>query len=253
MKRKVLFSALLLAVFSLTSCTIVSIEKSSNEESASTISSSESSDKDTDNSSIEPSKNSHSESSVASSSSSSKSSSSIIDSSLEPTLDKLEFTLVEEENCYSVKKSSSISGKLVIPDTYNFLPVKYIEERAFVHCGITSVFIPKTIVSIGEMAFYGCVSVKEYVVDPNNAFFKSSDGILFSKDGTTLVYYPGGRKEACTIPEGVTSIGSNSFWSASITSLTIPNTVEKIGESAFFYCVYMQGDLIIPDSVTEID
>ena len=253
MKRKVLFSALLLAVFSLASCTIVSIEKSSNKESASTISSSKSSDKDTDNSSIEPSNNSQSESKVVSSSSSPKSSSSIINSSLEPTLDKLEFTLVEEKNCYSVKKSSSISGKLVIPDTYNFLPVKYIEEKAFVHCGITNVFIPKTIVSIGEMAFYGCVSVKEYVVDPNNTFFKSSDGVLFSKDGTTLVYYPGGRKEACTIPEGVTSIGSNSFWSASITSLTIPNTVEKIGESAFFYCVYMQGDLIIPDSVTEIN
>lgn len=260
MKRKVLFSALLLAVFSLASCTIVSIEKSNNEESTSTISSSESSDKDTDNSSIEPSKNSHSESSVASSSSSPKSSSSIIDSSLEPTLDKLEFTLVEEENCYSVKKYNknnsilgSISGKLVIPETYNGLPVKYIEDRAFTNCGLTTVFIPKTIISIGDMAFYGCASVTDYIVDSNNVFFKSSDGILFSKDGTTLIYYPGGRKEAFTIPEGVVHIGDYAFGTSKITSLVISNTVKTIGESAFYYCVYMQGNLVIPDNVTEID
>jgi hypothetical protein len=55
------------------------------------------------------------------------------------------------------------------------------------------------------------------------------------------------------IGTNIKSIGKNAFdnYSNLTGNLTIPNTVEKIGEYAFRGCE-LQGDLIIPDSVYEI-
>lgn len=54
------------------------------------------------------------------------------------------------------------------------------------------------------------------------------------------------------IENGVTSIGSNAFYSCSnVTEVSIPSSVKKIGEYAFCYCSGLKS-IVIPNSVTSI-
>jgi hypothetical protein len=98
--------------------------------------------------------------------------------------------------------------------------------------------IPAGVSSIGNWAFYGCDSLSAIEVDAGNAQYRSVNGILFSKDGKTLVAYPAGRKAATyTIPAGVTSIGTSAFsWCSRLTSVSIPTSVTSIGNNAFYRC-----------------
>ena len=55
-----------------------------------------------------------------------------------------------------------------------------------------------------------------------------------------------------TIPNSVTSIGDSAFWFCrDLTSITIPDSVTSIGSSAFEYCTSLTN-ITIPDSVTSI-
>jgi hypothetical protein len=55
-----------------------------------------------------------------------------------------------------------------------------------------------------------------------------------------------------TIPNGVTSIGESAFkMCTNLTSVTIPNTVTSIGNSAFFACINL-NNVTIPSSVKSI-
>ena len=57
--------------------------------------------------------------------------------------------------------------------------------------------------------------------------------------------------ENITIPNGVTSIGSNAFDHCGFTSITIPNNVTSIGSDAFSHC-YNLTTITIPNNVTSI-
>ena len=116
--------------------------------------------------------------------------------------------------------------------------VKGIGKSAFAYCSsLTSITIPESVTSIGEWAFSNCSSLTSINVNANNPNYCSIDGVLFNKDQTTLIQYPGGKQGAYTIPNSVTSIGEYAFrYCSSLTSITIPNSVTSIGEYAFRYC-----------------
>ena len=76
----------------------------------------------------------------------------------QPTMDKLRFIIVgptSNPTGYSVSPANdNISGEVVIPDTYNNLPVTTISNGAFWHCyEITSVTLGKNMAYIGGNAF----------------------------------------------------------------------------------------------------
>lgn len=64
------------------------------------------------------------------------------------------------------------------------------------------------------------------------------DGILFSKDKKTLIYYPQGRSEPIyEIPEGTETIAPKAFMSnCFIETVIMPDSVITLGMSAFYGC-----------------
>ena len=158
------------------------------------------------------------------------------------------------------------SAQLNIPSStrsvdYGFVTVTSIGNKAFYEWTlITSVTIPDSVTSIGESAFQGCSGLRSFTVSSSvtsigsgalngcsgltsftvaqgNSAFSSTNGVLFNKDKTLLLFCAGGKTGDYTIPDGVTSIAEGAFQGCSgLTSVTIPNSVTNIGKGAFLGC-----------------
>lgn len=102
------------------------------------------------------------------------------------------------------------------------------------------------------LAVYSCKNLMRINASEGNQFFMSVDGVLFTKDGKTIVRYPEGKNDvAYIIPDGVVTIGKDAFEYAKIANISIPNTVITIESSAFESCKNIQA-LTISNSVTTI-
>ncbi len=136
-----------------------------------------------------------------------------------------------------------------IPDS-----VTSIGMHTFMYCtSLPSVTISKNVASIDSFAFAMCTNLTSITADENNKYYKSIDGNLYSKDGTLLVQYAAGKKDADFLfPVSVTSIGVGAFIGCtSLTSLTTGDNIKDIGHSAFGYCSNLIS-VTIGDSVTTI-
>ena len=181
------------------------------------------------------------------------------------TINDLTFTLSSDKTYYSVEaKSTSISGALTIPATYNGLPVKAISSSAFYGCSrLTSITIPDGVTSIGYVAFQNCSNLTSIII-PNSVTSIGEDA-FYNCSGLTSVTIPDGvtRIGYCTfygcssltsitIPDGVISIGFDAFRGcSSLTSITIPDSVVIIGVNAFDGCSSLTS-ITIPDGVNSI-
>ncbi len=132
--------------------------------------------------------------------------------------------------------------------------VTRILDSAFSGCSnLTSITIPNSVIRIGDSPFPGCDGLTSINVDAANSAYCDINGVLFSKDKTTLIQYPAGKTATSyTIPNSVTSIGIWAFSGCTgLTSITIPNSVTSIGEGAFSGCSSLTS-INIPNSVTSI-
>ena len=139
---------------------------------------------------------------------------------------------------------------ITIPDS-----VKIIGESVFFNCdSLVTVTIPDSVEVIGVEAFSLCDNLQSIIVDVNNQYFSSDEyGVLFNKDKSTLIQYPGGNKQTnYLIPDTVSEIVAWAFGHAyDLVSITIPDSVTKIGNDAFYYCSNLTG-VKIGKGVTEI-
>ncbi len=131
--------------------------------------------------------------------------------------------------------------------------IETIADQAFNYCtALTDITIPSTVKSIGQYPFEKSSLITEINVSEENAWYCSSDGVLFNKDMTTLIAYPQGKEGAYVIPEGVTTIEELAFADCKkLTSVSIPEGVTTIAEDTFSNCSGITT-VKMPVSVTSI-
>jgi hypothetical protein len=130
-----------------------------------------------------------------------------------------------------------------------------IESNAFTGCPLTSIVIPNSVTNIGDEAFYDCFNLTNITMGSNVA---SIGNYAFSgvEQVTSDGEQPGYIDVGCplisvTIPNSVTSIGANAFYSCvNLTNVTLGNGVTSIGVSAF--AGTRLTSITIPNSVTSI-
>ena len=130
---------------------------------------------------------------------------------------------------------------------------------------LESLYIGKNIDTIDCWSLTNCPALKEIIVDPENEYFTSQDGVLYNKDMTKLLVYPNSRSKITrdnngnvtgggefTVPESVTEIGDNAFYLCSeLYKITFNEKLEKIGTMAFIKC-YSLCELKLPSSLKEL-
>ena len=131
--------------------------------------------------------------------------------------------------------------------------LKYIGVGAFAGTGLTNIIIPYSVTYIGALAFGNCVYLTGFNVNWLNSVYSSKDGVLFNKNQTTLVMYPGGRVGAYKIPDKVTEIAGGFLglsyngafeYCSGLTSINIGNNVTSIHDGAFIGCASLTNVVI---------
>ena len=116
-----------------------------------------------------------------------------------------------------------------------FVPTEDLDDEDYMN-PLEIVHVPDSVGEIEPSAFGCCFFLKNIEVDENNLFYKSVDGVLFSKDGKKLLAFPAGRMdENYIVPEGVEMIGENAFQNSCAYKITMPSTLKEVQDDAFWY------------------
>ena len=134
-----------------------------------------------------------------------------------------------------------------------------IGDRAFQSTSLATMALPVSVVTIGDNAFAGMsrltsvrlgakVAAGQLVaafpganaltsieVDANNGNYASVDGVLYTKDHSHLIAYPQAKNKggSYAVLDGTTDIDEYAFADASVTSVTLPSSLRRIGDYAF--------------------
>ena len=149
----------------------------------------------------------------------------------------LEFKSLGDGTCYVSGMGSCNDSFVILPDTspygervigigdYAFRNngvikcielnegLEFVGAYAFYGTEIENVFIPKDLVQIGDFAFTNCKRLKNISVDNGNTVFTDMGGVLYSKDLSTLICYPGGKDgNSISIGDKVLEIKTMAFY-----------------------------------------
>lgn len=155
------------------------------------------------------------------------------------------------------------NNTVVIPETFNGLPVKEINDGAFSFSKMENITIPDSITKIGNEAFMACrllqyVSLPKNLTEIGDSMFYQCVKLLGVELPSTVTSIGYRAFASCislisiNLPEGVTTIGEGAFYSCtSLTSITLPEPLTEISDNLFMNCRSLQS-ITIPQNVTSI-
>ncbi len=155
-----------------------------------------------------------------------------------------------KEGSYRLEACWYQGDTLTIPREINGIPVTEISELCFqknqtlkrltVEAAITQLspiaFFASAIeelylpASVEQLSFTTSKLLRVLVVSPDNPYYTTAENVLYNKDMTELLYYPGGKTDRVfSVPEGVKKIERISN-NAHLEQLILPEGLTEIGE-----------------------
>lgn len=153
--------------------------------------------------------------------------------------------------------------ELIIPATYNKLPVKEIGERAFQYCtALKKVVLGANVISVGAYAFMDCSALTDLQLNNGLMEIQASAFIdCVSLEQVTLpksiVTLSNGVFQGCTgikrivIPSSITGISRQTFYNCrSLEEVVLPSTLKSIDTAAFANTAIKS--IVFPNGLTEL-
>jgi len=129
----------------------------------------------------------------------------------------------------------------------------YIGYNAFATTNLTEINIPQAVGYIGDVVFFQCRKLLSINVSALNEKYSSVDGVLFNKDQTILIAYPGGKTALdYTFPSSVKKIAVRSFEGSKLSKINLPDGILDVGFEAFTN-MYGLKEISIPSSISKIE
>lgn len=134
-------------------------------------------------------------------------------------------------------RADEITETIAIADYIHGLPVDEIERNGFQMCTNAPIIVGKNVRIIRGYAF-------GYTYQTTGSYTVAADAVLEQYSFHTSSF------SEIVLSEGITEIPLNCFQEAKMTSITIPSSVTKIGDQAFYNCPSDGLEIRIPASVT---
>lgn len=147
----------------------------------------------------------------------------------------IQYKVISDTEVAVVRVDSRTEGSVALPPTTTIEGETYtvtsIDARAFYGCkGVTEVFIPMTVTGINDSSFPECDNLERITVEDGNSRYQSIEGVLYTANGKTIIYYPQARKsEEYAVVEGAEIIDYGVFAGNNhLKSIKIPASVKTI-------------------------
>ena len=167
----------------------------------------------------------------------------------------LEYDLIPEDNpnrAY-LKGYKGNETRIILPETLGGYPLTSFTTTAFKAKHIEYIRFPSSATSLNAKMFMDSSSLKYIDVDTKNQNLISVDGVVYDKAMTTIYAFPNGVGGSYTIPDTVKKIGQYAFYQcAFITEVIMPNSVESIYREAFAHCQNL-ANVRMSDNLKGID
>ncbi len=127
-------------------------------------------------------------------------------------------------------------------------------DGAFSNGGMTgTVVIPASVTYFGAGAFASCHSLTDIDVSASNTAYVDYNGVVYTKNGSTLVAYPAGKPgESYTVRSGAKTIGKSAFeGSDNLVTITVCEGVTEILGKGFYRCSNMT-EYTLPTTLKDI-
>ena len=140
---------------------------------------------------------------------------------------------------------------------------------------VKEIYIPSTVAFISNLAFDNSFGIEEFIIAEENEVYKSEDGVIYTKDGSTLVRFPSASAtteftvpndvlyisneafsclrnlRSINIGENVVSIGANAFYNSTVEEISFNSSTNTLRSCLFSYTRF--ASFVIPDTVEYIE
>lgn len=111
-----------------------------------------------------------------------------------------------------------------------------LETETFQDCSsLKTMELPRSLAELGSDVWRSCYALESISTAEDNRHFSCEDGVLYNKEGNSLLLVPAGKKrKAFAFLPRVRTIGRHALLDCgALQKISIPETVENIGDEAF--------------------